>query len=208
MPADLPVGTSLPEQQPADSRLEGARAAGQGQAGHALRELVDLAQKGEVEAFGRLYDLLADDVYRYFYYHLGSSQDAEDLVSRTFIRAWRGIHSFRWRGRPFESWLFTLARNMLYDFYRERKAPTTSLDERRIDPNPGPESMALASAEAEETRAALERLTEEQRQVLVLKFYMDRDNREIAEIMGKKEGTVRALQMRALQALRRQLQSG
>lgn len=171
----------------------------------AVPGLVDRAAKGDAEAFGNLYDLLIDDVYRYFYYHLGSPHDAEDLASRTFIRAWRAIGSFKWRGKPFESWLFTLARNQLMDFYRERRAPLAQLDERRPDPSPGPEGHVIVLAEADATRAALAKLTEEQRQVLVLKFYMERDNHEIARIMGKKEGTVRALQMRALQAMRRHL---
>ena len=56
-------------------------------------------------------------------------------------------------------------------------------------------------------QAAIARLTAEQREVLTLKFYLDRDNREIAAIMGKKEGSIRALQMRALQALRRHLKN-
>ncbi len=178
-----------------DSRLNEAR----------LRELVDRSVSGDADAFGALYDQLIDDVYRYFYHHVGSPHDAEDLASRTFMRAWRAMPSFKWRGRPFEAWLFTLARNQLVDFYRERRAQTAPLDDSRLDPSPGPESLALAGAEADATRKALEKLTEEQRQVVILKFYLERDNREIALIMGKREGTVRALQMRALQALRRHL---
>jgi len=129
-------------------------------------------------------------------------------VSRTFMRAWRAIGGFKWKGRPFEAWLFTLARNQLIDFHRERRRDLTVLDEARPDTRPGPEAEALAQVEARETREALKGLTDEQRQVLVLKFFLDRDNREIAAIMGKREGTVRALQMRALQALKRQLRDG
>jgi RNA polymerase sigma-70 factor (ECF subfamily) len=170
--------------------------------------LVDRAVRGDSEAFAGLYDNFADDVVRYFYAHVGSYQDAEDLAARTFLRAWRAIGKFSWRGRPFEAWLFTLAKNQLIDFYRGQRRTTSPLDETRPDDSPGPESRALASDEAAATRRALAHLTEEQRQVLVLKFYMDRETAEIAKIMGKKEGTVRALQMRALQALRRQLRHG
>lgn len=173
--------------------------------GERVRELVDRAVEGDAEAFGGLYDLFADDLYRYFYAHLNSYHDAEDLVSRTFMRAWRAIGSFKWKGRPFEAWLFTLARNQLTDFHRERRNNLTTLDDARPDGRPGPEAVALSAAAARETREALQKLTEEQRQVLVLKFFLERDNREIAAIMGKREGTVRALQMRALQALKRQL---
>jgi RNA polymerase sigma-70 factor (ECF subfamily) len=169
-----------------------------------VRELVDRSIQGDAEAFGSLYDLLCDDVYRYFYHQLGRAQDAEDLVSLTFLRAWQAISSFKWRGRPFEAWLFTVARNQLIDFYRRQRA-SAPLDEAREDGKPGPEALTLAELEAAATRSALDRLTQEQREVLVLKFYLNRDNREIAAIMGKREGTVRGLQLRALRALRRQL---
>jgi RNA polymerase sigma-70 factor (ECF subfamily) len=170
-----------------------------------VHELVDRSVKGDVEAFGSLYDLLCEDVYRYFYYQVGSSQDAEDLVSRTFLRAWRAIGSFRWRGKPFEAWLFTVARNQLIDFRRERRRGEAELEADYIDAKPGPEAIALANFEAAATRQALLRLTADQREVLVLRFYLNHDSREIAQIMGKGEGTVRGLQLRALRALRRHL---
>jgi RNA polymerase sigma-70 factor (ECF subfamily) len=173
-----------------------------------VRELVDRSIEGDAEAFGRLYDLFSDDVHRYFYHHVGRPEDAEDLVSLTFLRAWRAIPRFRWRDRPFEAWLFTVARSQLLDFRRRKHAPTAPLDDSLQacrDEGPGPEALVLAGSEAAAARAALARLTFEQREVIVLKFYLERDTREIARIMGKREGTVRGLQMRALQALRRHL---
>lgn len=169
-----------------------------------MRELVDRSVRGDAEAFGSLYDQLCDDMYRYFYHQTGRRDDAEDLVSLTFLRAWQAISSFKWRGRPFEAWLFTVARNQLIDFYR-RQRDSAPLDDASEDANPGPEAIALASLDAAATRTALDRLTREQREVLVLKFYLNRDNHEIATIMGKREGTIRGLQLRALRALRRQL---
>ena len=64
-----------------------------------VQELVDRSVQGDAEAFGGLYDLFANDVYRYFYHQTGRAEDAEDLVSRTFLRAWRAIASFRWKNR-------------------------------------------------------------------------------------------------------------
>ena len=127
-----------------------------------MRELVDRSVQGDAEAFGGLYDLLCDSVYRYFYHHVGNEPDAEDLLSRTFLRAWRAVPSFRWRGKPFEAWLFTLARNQLIDFYRERRRVHEQLDESRPDTRLGPEGRAIAVAEATATRAALAPLTQEQ----------------------------------------------
>jgi RNA polymerase sigma-70 factor (ECF subfamily) len=170
-----------------------------------VRELVDRSVRGDAEAFGGIYDLLCDDVYRYFYYQVGRSEDAEDLVSSTFLRAWRAIGAFRWRSRPFEAWLFTIARNQLMDFYRQRRAVIVELDEECLDARPGPEALALEKLDQLQTRDALSRLTAEQREVLVLRFYLDRETAEIARLMGKREGTVRGLQMRGLRALRRLL---
>lgn len=184
---------------------------GRVETGDRVRDLVDRAVDGDAEAFGGLYDQFSGAVYRYFYHHVGSSQDAEDLVSRTFVKAWRSLPRFRWRGKPFEAWLFTVARNQLIDFLREGRPRRqearleAALVAGHADQRPGPEAAALASAEASSARAALERLTFEQREVIVLKFYLGHENREIAAIMGKREGTVRALQMRALAAMRRHL---
>ena len=175
-----------------------------------VRELVDRAVQGDEEAFGGLYDHFSDAVYRYFYHHVGRAEDAEDLVSRTFLKAWRALPKFEWRGKPFEAWLFTVARTQLLDFLRERRpdrnnAPLELAFAAVHDDRPGPEAIAIANLQAVTTRAALDNLTFEQREVLVLKFFLGHENREIAAIMGKREGTVRALQMRALGALRRQL---
>lgn len=179
-----------------------------------VHELVDLAIEGDAEAFGTLYDQFAEPVFRYFHHHLhgNAAQDAEDLVSRTFLQAWRSIAKFRWRGRPFEAWLFTVAHNQLIDFYRDKRIETSAapLDEAiavSIDQAMGPEATALAGDQTAVTQAALDRLTFEQREIIVLKFFLDQETREIAAITGKREGTVRAMQMRALQALRRQLEN-
>ena len=183
---------------------------GRSEARDRVRELVDRAVQGDAEAFGSLYDRFSEPVYRYFYHHVGGAEDAEDLVSRTFVKAWRSMGKFQWRGKPFEAWLFTVARNQLIDFLREKRpqrneAPLEVAVGAFADQRPGPEAMAIASLEASTTRAALDQLTFEQREVIVLKFFLGHENREIAAIMGKREGTVRALQMRALAAMRRQL---
>ena len=174
------------------------------QAGDRVRKLVDRAVRGDADAFGCLYDQLSEDVYRYFYHQVRLDADAEDLVALTFMRAWQAIGNFRWRDRPFEAWLFTLARNQLRDFYRRMKN-SMPLDDGIEDERPGPEAVAVERLQAATTRAALERLTAEQREVLVLRFYLNRETDEIAAILGKREGTVRGLQLRALRALRRHL---
>ncbi len=177
-----------------------------------VHELVDRSIEGDASAFSAIYDQFADLMFRYFRHHLSgnTTEDAQDLTSLTFLQAWRAIAKFRWRGKPFEAWLFTLAHNQLIDFYRDKRlergaAPLDEAIAVSVDQAAGPEAHALAVDQAAKTQAALDRLTFEQREVIVLKFFLDQETREIAAITGKREGTVRAMQMRALQALRRQL---
>src|SRR4029079_4126878 len=80
-----------------------------------MMDLVERAQAGETEAFGRLYDHYSDTVYRYIYYRVGGKATAEDLTSETFLRALRRITDFTWQGRDFGAWLVTIARNLVTD---------------------------------------------------------------------------------------------
>src|SRR5687767_7373922 len=77
--------------------------------------LVELAQRGDAEAFGMLYERYVDTVYRYVYVRVGSQQVAEDLTSETFLRALRRMDSFSWQGRDIAAWFITIARNLITD---------------------------------------------------------------------------------------------
>lgn len=159
-------------------------------------------------AFGELYDLFVERVYRYLYFRTGSHPEAEDLTEQVFLKAWEAIERYRWQGRPFLAWLYRLAHNTHIDHVRSQK-PTTSLnnDDRPVE-------LASASAAGELTRAldadllahALGELTPDQQQVIVMKFLEGLDNEQIAQSMEKREGAIRALQMRALMSLRRVLE--
>jgi RNA polymerase sigma-70 factor (ECF subfamily) len=159
-------------------------------------------------AFGELYDLFVERVYRYLYFRTGSHPEAEDLTEQVFLKAWEAIERYRWQGRPFLAWLYRLAHNTHIDHVRSQK-PTTSLnnDERPVE-------LASSAAAVELTRAldadllarALGELTPEQQQVIVMKFLEGLDNEQIAQSMDKREGAIRALQMRGLMSLRRVLE--
>lgn len=167
-----------------------------------IHALVERAVRRDAEAFGALYDAYLDPIYRYLYYRLGNQSETEDLCEQVFLKAWQAIGRFRWQGKPFSAWLFRLAHNALVDHLRTRK-PTLPLDEVHADSASADHDWVSARLEAEELAAALARLTEEQRQVILLRFVSGLENAEIAEVMGKREGAVRALQLRGLQALRR-----
>jgi len=159
-------------------------------------------------AFGELYDRYVERVYRYLYFRAGSHPEAEDLTEQVFLKAWEAIGRYRWQGRPFLAWLYRLAHNTHIDHVRTHK-PTTSLnnDEHPIELASTAAQVELArTLDADMLARALSMLTPDQQQVIVLKFIEGMDNEQIAASMDKREGAIRALQMRALMSLRRVLE--
>ena len=165
--------------------------------------LVQRAISGDAEAFASLYDTYVDRVYRFIFFRVGESRLAEDLTSQTFLKAWESVGRYQIRGLPFAAWLFRIARNKVIDNYRVSKE-TVSLEaalSTQPDPNGRVDEKVEGHLEIEQLRVALRRLTEDQRQVLTLKFIEGLSTKEISQITGKQEGAIRALQMRGLQAL-------
>jgi RNA polymerase sigma-70 factor, ECF subfamily len=161
------------------------------------------------DAFGELYDRFIERVYRYLYFRTGSHPEAEDLAEQVFLKAWEAIGRYRWQGRPFLAWLYRLAHNAHIDYVRGQK-PTTSLnnDAHPIEIASPRAAVELARAlDADLLAGALCELTFEQQQVIVMKFIDGLDNEQIAQAMDKRQGAIRALQMRALMSLRRVLES-
>ena len=172
------------------------------------RRLVEQAKAGDARAFGRLYDACVDRVYRFVFFRVNDVQTAEDLTSLVFLKAWENLHRYQPRG-PFLAWLYSIARNTVIDHYRTHKQ-TVSLDDAAPLPAPNakPDDVVDLHFEMKMLRAAMQHLTTEQREVLTLKFIAEYDTAQIAQHMGKSEGAIRALQMRALQALARVVKSG
>jgi RNA polymerase sigma-70 factor (ECF subfamily) len=164
--------------------------------------LVDRARSGDAEAFAQLYDAHVERVSRYIYFRVAEDRDVEDLVSQVFLKAWENRDRYKPGGSPFVAWLYTIARNLVIDHYRTRKdalpleaalavpADVEMLDER-----------AQTRFDLEELRNALQNLTADQQQALLLKYVGGLSNESIARILNKQEGTVRGLQMRGLQTL-------
>jgi RNA polymerase sigma-70 factor (ECF subfamily) len=165
--------------------------------------LVQQAKSGDAGAFGQLYDASVDRVYRYIFYRVTDEQTAEDLTSQVFLKAWENLHRYQPTG-PFAAWLYSIARNAVIDHYRTHK-PTVALDEvaATIGQDAKLDETVDLKSEVKSLRAAMQYLTDEQREVLTLKFISGMDTIEISRRMRKSEGAVRALQMRALQALGR-----
>jgi RNA polymerase sigma-70 factor (ECF subfamily) len=171
-----------------------------------VEKLVVRAQGGDRAALSALYDLLADRVYRFALFRVGSPADAEDLVQRTFLKMIEALPGYRQRGVPFEAWFFRLARNGVIDHLRGRRShePLEALISMR-SPDHGPEESAMLAAEFATVEDAMRDLTAAQREVIAYRFMAGLTPREIGYVMNKREGTVRALQFRGLETLRRSL---
>ena len=171
----------------------------------ALGALVDRARDGDPEAFGQLYDRFQPEIVRYLAHRVGDPDIAEDLAQQVFMKAWQAIPRYEARGVPFKAWLYRMAHNQMVDHFRTRKQ-TTDLDGIDVPEEAEAETLVLAAEMSAALGQALGRLSEDHRQVLTLRFLMEKSAKEIGEIMGRKEVTVRGLQMRALQALRREIE--
>ncbi len=169
------------------------------------KELVHKAKAGDQDAFTRLYDAYVSQVYRYIYYRVTDEQTAEDLTSQVFLRSWEHLARYRLDG-SFLAWLYTIARNAVIDRYRTRKE-VVSLDDGLPLASEGPtlDEQIETQFENRKLRNAMQELTVDQQEVVTLKFIAGYSTDEIARKMGKRAGAVRALQMRALQALAREL---
>lgn len=170
--------------------------------------LVSRATLRDHDAFGQLYKLYFDRIYRYVRLKLGNASEAEDITSIVFCNAWRTIHNFSpHRESSFAAWLFRLAHNAVIDRYRSvRDIVSLDTSERRVAMRlvlPGPEAQIERKLAVTELTAALKLLTEEQREVVLLRFVEGLSAREVGDILGKQEGAVRGMQFRAIEALRR-----
>ncbi len=161
------------------------------------------------EGFAVLYDRYYAAVFRYIRYRVNGVADAEDLTAETFFRALARLHTFRPERGSFAAWLFTIARNLVNDHHRRRgRRRWLPLSQARDlpDPAPGPEENALFQAEQAALHAAMQRLTDRDRDLLALKFAAGLSHREIGRLTGLREGHVGVILYRALHRLRRYLE--
>src|SRR5919204_4999094 len=162
------------------------------------------ASKGEAAAFGLLYDRHVDAIYRYVYYRVRDDAEAEDLTSDVFMRALKAIPRYEPR-QAFLAWLYRIARNAVIDRARRARVQVSfedALAHPGVDQIVEPDAGLLALSDKETVRAAIARLTPLQQEVIVLRFVEGYSTSEIANLVGKREGTVRGIQFRALEMLR------
>jgi RNA polymerase sigma-70 factor (TIGR02952 family) len=174
-----------------------------------IAALVKLAQDGDKEAFAQLYDVYVDTVFRYVLVRVANRALAEDLTSETFVRAMRRIDSFTWQGKDIAAWFVTIARNLIADHVKSARfrfevatADMRDADE-RVD---APDTEVLTRLRDERLVSAIKALGPDQAECITLRFLQGLSLADTARVLGKSEGAVKQLQLRATRALRKSLE--
>ncbi len=168
-------------------------------------EFIAQAQAGRTEAFGKIYDQYSQPLFRFIRPRVQGKQQAEDLLQEVFIKAWRGLPTYKPQGGNFSSWLYRIALNAVTDHYRKigRSAQTVEIMENMDFATSENHEAALdIGLDALKARELLKQLPEKHRIVLELRYLSDLTIREIAGALGKSELAVRVLQHRAIKKMR------
>ena len=172
-------------------------------------QLLEAAMKYDEAALGELYDRYETKIYTYIYRRTGDEMIAEDLTAQVFMKMLQAIREEKAWHSSFSGWLYRIAHNLVIDYYRQRdRQGQVSLDDNPTlsDNNSDPVENVAAQMEAEQVRFAMRQLTDEQAEVLSLRFLEGYSIQEVALMMNKTEGAIKALQYRAVATLRQLLE--
>ena len=172
------------------------------------KEIIKKAISGEASAFGSLYDHYQPQIFRFIFLKVSHREEAEDLTHQVFLQGWRKIYSYDFRGFPFSSWLYRIARNEIIDYYRTKKN-FLDLEEERLEEELSQEETLSALVDQnltlEKVMIALGQLKPIDQDVIILRFVEDLSPQEIAVILEKTQASVRLLQHRAVKNLKKAL---
>ena len=176
------------------------------------KELVGRA-KNDTEAFSELYDQYYSKIFGYVLRRTAGIEVAQDVTSEVFFKALKNLGQFHWCGIPFSSWLYRIATNEIANYFRKNKHGEFCLEEVSNSisiSNPSAE-IELLETEAELKRHEdflilhenISKLPVKYQEVITLRFFENKQVREIGEIIGKPEGTIKSLLHRSLEKLRK-----
>ena len=167
-----------------------------------LELILKEAQTGSNEALTKLYNAYFDRIYRFIFYRTSHKETSEDLTEEVFIKTFKNLKNLDQLG-AFEGWMFQIARNKVIDYYRSKKQTVALEDvESTLEYEKNLVDEVNLKTEQVVFMKLLKELTDEQQQVIKLKFLEDIDNPIIAEMMNKTEGAIRVIQYRAIAKLK------
>ena len=166
--------------------------------------LVRRAKERDREAFAQLYEEYFDKIFRYVALKIGDRMEAEDITQQVFLNAIRAISSFKLKGIPFSAWLFRIAHNQVVDYLRKKtRRSVSSIDKVSLSADDDPTQTLERKLDVERLNSATRKLTPAQQEVISLRFAGEMSIAEVAKVMGKSEGAIKALQHSAIVALRK-----
>lgn len=167
-----------------------------------LNELLRKAQKGNKDAFGQIYKIYFNKIYRYCRIQLSSEETAQDVAQETFFKAWKAISTFsNYDGSSIQAYLFRIARNTIIDF--SRKKPELSLDNAlEVETNDNFEDELDKKEDIELVQQALLKLEEEDRHLVVLRYFEEMPHERIAQITRVNTSSIRVKLHRILKKLK------
>lgn len=163
--------------------------------------LLQLAKNGDKDAFGNLYKIYYERIYRYCSIHISDSSLALDICQETFIRAWKSLPSFSVRSDgTFQAYLFRIAHNLVIDQWRKKKEYPLEIAE-TIHTDESLEDKVDAKDRVEEVRTALSKLNDIDRQIIILRYFEELSHNEISKILHINDGAIRVRTIRILKKL-------
>ncbi len=167
------------------------------------QRLLRQAQRGEAEAFAQLYRAHVQAIFRYIAHRVSDPPLAEDMTADVFTRALEAMPKYRDQGKPFIAWLYRIAHARVIDHYRRtsRRPAASDVDDELLPITPDMDTAMLRRQAARTLRMAISGLTDDQQQVVILRFIEGHRIETVAEMLGKQPNAIKALQFRALRAL-------
>jgi len=175
------------------------------------RDLVERARQ-DTETFGQLYDQNFGRIFGYVLRRTASVPVAQDITSDVFFKALKNLGQFRWQGIPFSAWLYRIASHEIANHYRKKRRETAHAVQLVRDGDPMGNSLSVEITQAEDIlmrheeylslHMTITQLPLKYQEVITLRYFEDRQIKEIAQIIGKREGTVKSLLHRGLERMR------
>ncbi len=169
------------------------------------RQFIERVQDGDVAAFGLLYDAYVEPIYRFVFYKTHNQEAAEDLTSQVFTKAIENIGRYQLSKGSFRTWLYQITRNTIVDHYRKTHSTTSIEDAWEIPSTTDLTQEFTQTAEFEEIRKHLSRLTTLQRDIIVMRLWEDLSYTEIAAALGKSEGSCKMAYKRGVLELKQNM---
>lgn len=169
-------------------------------------EYVKKSIAGDKEAFGELYKIFLNRIYRFVYYLVGDEFSAEDITQNTFLKAWNSLPNFSLDGGTFQSYLYTIARNLVIDGQRKKKVYSLGAYEDVLESQENPENAVWRNEAAQKVHEVLSDLDADDREILILRFFEEMQFDEISKVVGRQSGAIRVKVHRLMEILRQKLE--